>query len=139
MPTITISDDVYQLLEQRAQMTQRTPEDILNDVVRRELSPYPRVIASSASETPASHHATEVALAQHNYTIFRQQLPELLKEHAGEYVAIRHGQIVGFGQDKKALWYQTRDQFGPGGILVMEVTETPRVVHISFSQVSKVH
>jgi hypothetical protein len=139
MPTITISDDVYQLLEQQAKMTQRTPEDILNEVVRRELSPYPGAIAPSASEMPASHHATEVAIAQHNYTIFRQQLPELLKEHAGEFVALRHGQIVGFGRDKKALWHQTRGQYGPGGILVMEVTETPRVVHISFSRVSRAH
>lgn len=139
MPTITISDDLYQLLEQQAQITQRTPEEILDDLVRRELSPYPMEIASSALGMAASHHATEVALAQHNYTIFRQQLPELLKGHVGEFVALWHGQIVGFGQDKKILWSQIRSQYGPGGILVMEVTETPRIVHISFNRVSKVH
>jgi hypothetical protein len=138
MPTITVSADVYQLLERQAQITRRTAEEVLDDVVRRELSPYPGRIATSTSGTPASHHAAETALAQHNYTIFRQQLPELIKEHAGEYVAIRHGSIVGFGQDKKALWYQIREQYGPGGILVMEVTDTPRIAHVSFNHISKV-
>ena len=137
MPTIYLSDDVYQLLERQAQATQCSPEKLLDDVMRRELSPYPSEIATP--KTSASHQATEVALAQHNYTIFREQLSELLKEHAGEFVALRHGQIVGFGQDKKALWHHTREHYGPGGILVLEVIETPRVVHISLNQVSKAH
>jgi hypothetical protein len=137
MPTITIADDTYHLLERQAQLTEQTPEDILNDVLRRQLSPYPDVISTPAPEKAASRHATELALAQHNYTIFIQRLPELLKEHSGDYVALRRGQIVGFGQDKKALWYQTREQYGPGGILVMEVTETPRLVNLSFRSLSK--
>jgi hypothetical protein len=138
MPTITISDETYHLLEQQAKITQRTPEDVLNDVLRRELSPYPDAISTSVPEVPASHHAAELALARHNYAIFKQRLPELLKEHAGEFVALRHGQIVGFGKDKKALWYQIRNQYGSSGILVMEVTETPRVMHVSFQSIRKV-
>src|SRR5262245_59419554 len=116
MPTVTISEKAYQLLEQRAQMTQRSLDDVLDDVLQRELSPYPDVISASVPETTASHYAAELALARHNYASFKQQLPELLKEHAGEYVAFRHGEIVDFGQDKKTLWHQIREQYGPGGI-----------------------
>jgi hypothetical protein len=138
MPTITISDKIYRLLEQRARKSQRTFDDVLNDVLRRGLSPYPDTIATSPQETLPSHYAAEVALARHNYKIFKQQLPELLKEHADEYVAFRHGQLVGFGQDKKALWHQIREQYGSGGILVMHVTETPRVINLPFRSIRKV-
>ena len=138
MPTVTISDEAYHLLERQAQITQRKLEDVLDDVLRQELSPYPDAISPSALDAPASRHAAELALARSNYAIFKQRLPELLKEHAGDYVALRHGQIVGFGPDKKALWYQIREQHGPGGILVMEVTETPSVIHVSHRSISKV-
>jgi hypothetical protein len=119
-------------------MTQRALDDVLDDALRRGLSPCPDTIPAPTPEAPASHHAAELALARHNYKVFKQQLPELLKEHADEYVAFRNGKIAGFGQDKKALWHQIREQYGPGGILVMQVTETPRVINVTLRSVRKV-
>ena len=138
MPTITISDKIYRLLEQRARMTQCAVDDVLDDVLQRELSPYPDAISASATDLPPSHYATEIALAERNYAIFKQQLPELVKEHAGEYVAFRYGKIAGFGQDKKALWRQIREQYGPGGILVMQITETPHMMNLPLQSIHKV-
>jgi hypothetical protein len=132
MPTITISDDVYQLLERQAQSIGCAPDELLNHLIRQQFAPAPDINAQQPSTaSSASYHATEQALAEQNLATFKQLLPDLLQAHKDEYVAIRHGDVVGFGPNGKTLWYKMCARYGVGGILVMKVTDTPRVAHIS--------
>jgi hypothetical protein len=138
MHTINISDEVYRLLEERARAMRCAPDDLLNDIIQKAFSPSSDPAPVSPQNGQVSHRVYEEAQAKQNFAVFQQRLPELLKEHAGEYVAFRHGNIVGYGKDKKALWYEIREQYGPGSILVMEVTETPRVINLPFHSIHKV-
>jgi hypothetical protein len=131
MPTITISDDVYQLLEQQAQLIGCAPDELLDHFIRQQFAPAPDNSQQLSTASSASYHATERALAEQNLEAFKQLLPDLLQNHKDEYVAIRHGYVVGFGPDGKTLWYKMCARHGVGGILVMKVTDTPRIIHIS--------
>jgi hypothetical protein len=66
----------------------------------------------------------------HEWAAFHELLPELLKTHCGQYVAIHEGRVVGSGTDKVAVSMDAHRQFGNISILVREVTETPHVVRI---------
>src|SRR5215212_2009508 len=104
MRAIKISDHSYRLLEQRARALDRSPEDVLDDLVQKELSSNSAEASLYHQNGQSSHRVLEEMLARQNFAVFQQRLPELLKEHAGEYAAMRHGEIVGFGHDKKLLW-----------------------------------
>jgi hypothetical protein len=70
-----------------------------------------------------SRYAIEHDIYERNLKLFDRLLPELLKEHKGEYVAIRHEQVVGFGNDLWALQEKIRNDYGPGGgLLVAQVS-----------------
>jgi hypothetical protein len=56
---------------------------------------------------------------------FQQLLPELLKTHRGQYVAIHRGEVVGAGPEELPLRRQVREAFGGVAIHVGLVTEQP--------------
>ena len=56
---------------------------------------------------------------------FRQLLPELLKTHRGQYVAIHGGQVVESGSDKLDLAGRAYARFGYVPIYVSLVTAEP--------------
>lgn len=131
MRIITISDETYHVLEQQARTTGRHIDDILDDVVRQAFGGEASA-SIPAPELPSNaHQAFEQELLRRNLATFNRLLPEFLKDHADEYVALRHGEVVGFSHDKRALWRQVHDTHGRGGILIMQVTTSPAVKHFS--------
>jgi hypothetical protein len=126
MTNITISDEFYRLLERKAQATNSTPEDVLEFILWQEFTSGQSRQASELGLTkPTSPYALEYELYQRNIATFSRLLPELLREHQGEYVAIRDEQVVGFGHDATALWQTTREKYeSSGGLLVTKVSTT---------------
>ena len=124
MPTITVTDEFYQLLQQRAQATDCTPDDVLEFILWQEFAARQnRNISTPPLTKPTSKYALEHDIYQRNVEVFSRALPDLLETHKGEYVAIRHEQIVGFGHDPTALWQEIRNTYGTGGgLLVTQVS-----------------
>jgi len=56
---------------------------------------------------------------------FRHLLPELLKTHRGQYVAIHEGQVVESGSDKLDIAGRAYARFGYVPIYVSLVTQEP--------------
>jgi hypothetical protein len=54
---------------------------------------------------PTAHLAAEEAA-------FRRKLPQLLKQYRGQYVALRHGRVIGHGPDDEALAGRVQDKLG---------------------------
>ena len=61
---------------------------------------------------------------------FRRLLPELLKAHRGEWVAIVDEQAVEFGPDFGSVILRVRERFGQRPVYVQEILEKPRVYKI---------
>ena len=59
---------------------------------------------------------------------FLHLLPELLRTHANQYVAIHDGQVVGSGADQIEVAERAYARFGYIPILVTFVTDQPRPV-----------
>ncbi|WP_439625622.1 DUF5678 domain-containing protein [Gemmata sp.] len=65
------------------------------------------------------------------YEAVLRLLPELLKTHRDQYVAVHEGRVVGSGTDKLAVAQEAYKTFGYVEILVRLVTDKPpRVVNI---------
>lgn len=61
---------------------------------------------------------------------FQRLLPELLKEHRGEWVAIVDETPVQFGKDFKSVIVPVRERYGQRSVCVQEILETPRIYKI---------
>jgi len=69
---------------------------------------------------------------------FERLKPALLKQHAGQAVAIHHGQVVAVGDDKMSVLAEVLAQFGPVPCYIERVApETPRRVRISSAWVAR--
>jgi len=66
---------------------------------------------------------------------FRRLLPELLKAHRGEWVAIVNEQAVEFGPDFGSVILRVRERFGQRPVYVQEILEKPRVYKIGSPRV----
>jgi hypothetical protein len=76
-------------------------------------------------------------LAQEQWA-FDRMLPELLKTHRDQYVAILDGQVVGSGVDLFAVLTQAYAAHGHRPILCRRVTEQSRgVVHLPSVRVAR--
>jgi hypothetical protein len=64
------------------------------------------------------------------YQTFRRLLPELLKTHRGQYVAIHEEQMVDSGDDQIAVALRAYARHGYVPIYVGLVTEHPRIARI---------
>jgi hypothetical protein len=62
---------------------------------------------------------------------FYEMLPELLKTHRGQYVAIHEGRVVASGANRLQVGDEAQRQFGDVSILVQLVSERPEVRHIT--------
>ncbi len=56
---------------------------------------------------------------------FRRKLPQLLKRYRGQYVALRHGRVVGHGLDDGALACQMSDKLGKKPFYIAKVQFQP--------------
>jgi hypothetical protein len=68
--------------------------------------------------------------AEREYTAFLRLLPELLKTHAGQHVAIHEGQVVDCGTDDIALIKRVHTRVGYVPIHVGLVVEPQPVIRI---------
>ena len=62
---------------------------------------------------------------EREYLAFLQMLPDLLKTHRGQYVAVHEGQVVGCGDNKMELALQAYAKHGYVPIYVGIVAENP--------------
>jgi hypothetical protein len=61
---------------------------------------------------------------------YQRLLPELLRTHRGEWVAIVDEQAVAFGPTFQSVIVPVRKRYGQRQIYVQEVLETPRIRNI---------
>lgn len=81
---------------------------------------------------PSEHGAwrrEQLRRLEPNRAAFQRLLPELLKTHKGEFVAIYEGRLVDTDADRATLVQRTRAQ-GYRPVYVQKVTEQPRVVEL---------
>jgi Family of unknown function (DUF5678) len=114
---IELDDDLYAMIEAQAKLRDVSPSSLAQQMLRRQLDELQQRISPES---------------QRNWDIFCGKLPDLLQTHAGEYVAIANGQIVGFGRDRIVLLKDMRSQYGRIHILVTEVTSQLRTRHIPY-------
>lgn len=79
------------------------------------------------TQAPAPAPTSPEAIVEREYAAFQRLLPELLKAHRGEWVAIVDEQPVQFGPDFKSVILPVRQRFGKRPVCVQEIRETPRV------------
>ena len=64
-----------------------------------------------------------------NRTAFQRLLPELLKTHKGQFVAIYQGRLVDADPDRAALVRRTRSK-GYRPVYIQKVTAEPRLIEL---------
>ncbi|MBM4033760.1 MAG: hypothetical protein FJ291_18535 [Planctomycetes bacterium] len=69
--------------------------------------------------------------------VFERRLPQLLKSHRGEYVAIYRGRIIAHGPDDGKLAYQMYTKFGNVPFLIARVEEEPTVYEIPSPEIEQ--
>ena len=87
------------------------------------------VAANGASESPALPDAVSPLIAQ-SICAFKRELPGLLKDHFGEWVAFQGDRCLGFGTSKTQLYQEC---FGKGlkrGEFLVECVE-PEVERVT--------
>jgi hypothetical protein len=62
------------------------------------------------------------------HTAFMHLLPELLKPHHGQFVAVHDGQVIESGSDKIAVIRKAHARFGYRPIYVHLVTDEPQAL-----------
>ena len=68
---------------------------------------------------------------------FQRLLPELLKTHRGEWVAVVDGQPVEFGPDFSSVIAPVRQRFGQRPVYVREISEQARIYKISSPRLTR--
>ena len=61
---------------------------------------------------------------------YRARLPELVKEHDGEFVLIKGNEIVGFFPDESSAFREGRRRFGVVPMLGKRITANEPVIYI---------
>src|SRR5436190_14299938 len=116
MTTVELDEDLFATIEELAKLRAVSPALLIQQMLRRQLS------EARQSQAPDS---------QRNWEIFRAMLPNLMQTHAGEYVAIADGHILGFSADRIALLKDMRAQHGHIHILVTEIAPQLRRRYVS--------
>jgi glutamyl-tRNA reductase len=94
-------------MEQAAQETQATPEELLAEALRRYLWELSR--RKIAEESKA----------------YRRQHADLKTRYLGQYIAMLKGEVVDHDADFQALWQRVRQRFGRTPVLITQVREEP--------------
>ena len=81
-------------------------------------SPAPAAPPAPASDDPEF---------ERNRAAFQRLLPELLKDHRGQWVGIVNEQAVVFGSTANAVLEELAETFGDVRIYIQQVLEKPRV------------
>ena len=63
-----------------------------------------------------------------NYDFFKSQLPELMKEHEGEFVLIRDKKFIEYFSDCADAYWYAREKFSDRIYSIQEITEQPVIL-----------
>jgi len=75
---------------------------------------------------------------ERNRTAFYRLLPELLKEHKGEWIGIVNEQPSVFGLSSSAVLDLITEKYGRVPMYIQEIRETPRVYKVpSFKRITR--
>lgn len=89
-------------------------------------------MATAAIEPAPAMAETAAAKWDREKAAFRAMLPDLLRTHAEQYVAVHDGRVVASGADKAVVALAAYTACGYQPIPVLLVTDgPPRVVHLS--------
>ncbi len=69
--------------------------------------------------------------------VFQRKLPQLLRSHRGEYVAVYHGRVVAHGPDDEELARRMFTRLGYVPFLIARVEEEPTVYEIPSPEVAE--
>ena len=100
-------------------------------VIRRNGEPVAVVIPFAAYQALVAQPQSGDLGFEQERTAFQRLLPELLKTHRGEWVAIVDGQPVEFGPDFSSVIVPVRQRFGQRPVYVHEILERPRIYGIT--------
>jgi hypothetical protein len=89
---------------------------------------YIRLMARQIAPSPGVD--PDSSLLDRERAAFRRLLPDLLRDHQGEWVAIVDGQPVEFGPDFATVIVHVRQRYGQRAVYVQEILESPRVYKI---------
>ena len=87
------------------------------------------------TESRRQARQAEEAAIDREHAAFEKMLPELLQNYEGRVVAIYQGQVVGVGDDRMAVWANTRKQLGNVPIYVQTVEFPPRIAKMPYRKV----
>ena len=88
---------------------------------------YQHLLALQLAPTPAP---ADPEFAR-NRAAFQRLLPELQREHRGEWVAIVNERVAAFGPSSSAVLEEVCERLGDVRMYVQEIRETPRVYRIN--------
>lgn len=96
---------------------------------------YEQFAAWREREQAQAWQAEQQRILERERAVFERLRPELLKTHAGKWVAIVDGELVDSDDDEEALVQRVYAQYGYRTMLVEEVRETPRIYEFSSPEV----
>ncbi|MFQ5858026.1 MAG: DUF5678 domain-containing protein [Anaerolineae bacterium] len=92
---------------------------------------YEQFVAWREREQTEAWQAEQQRILEREHAVFERLKPELLKTHAGQWVAIVDGELVDSDADEDALVQRVYVEYGYRTIFVEEVRETPHVYEFS--------
>ncbi len=107
MDAIVLEPGLRTWLEQDAQQEGRDVDDLINEAVARYL------------------RERQQAKLDREIAAYQAMHEELLREHAGEWVAIHRRTLIDHDTDRVALYRRIRHRFGRTSVLLREVTADP--------------
>lgn len=106
MPTITVQPDVYQQLQEMAQIQEANLDAIADEAFRLYLW---------------EQHRQQIAREQ---VLYRQQYPELKSQFLGQYIAMKDGKVIDHDEELQTLYHRTRQRYGESPVLITQVQES---------------
>lgn len=71
-----------------------------------------------------------------DFEYFQSKLPELLKEHKGQYALIKEKTIIGFYNSMGSALEEGYKKFGTANFLIQEITDEKHVNYINSAFIS---
>ena len=122
--TVTLPESLYTQFEGWAQAARRPVADLLLDAARQVL--------------PQAHVNPKRSLMQQQVAAFNAMRETLLAQFAGEFVALKEGQVVDHDADQLALAERVGKQHATEVVLIKQVLpDSPSVLHYRSPRIIK--
>ncbi|MDT8307651.1 MAG: DUF5678 domain-containing protein [Anaerolineae bacterium] len=123
---IELPPEIYDAVRQQAAAEHKSPDTLVVEWVSAHL------------DSVRADRDEELEAFQREVAAFQRLKPRLLEQYAGEYVAVRKGEVVANGKEKLDVSRQVRERYGPGGYYVALVTPGPlRTVRMPSPRVTR--